>query len=121
MFKVGLQNVVKPHNIQTLKFHSRIEHSWLGKLLTTPKGFGKFYRKPGEKPPNSNEKSSNPNTTSSAKQKEKVNMKNDKTGDKQGKNRKGGDGFEPKVSPLIIGFTLMSVATFLIYSEKASQ
>jgi hypothetical protein len=117
MLKIGFQKVLETRNIQTLKFHSKIEHTWLGKWLTAPKGFGKFYRKPGEKPP-SGEKSSNSNTSSGAKQKEKVNMKKDSTGNKQGKNGgSGGDASAPK--NLFVGIALGAALIYVIENSKS--
>lgn len=111
------------------QFHSSLENTWLGRWFNAnaPKGFGKFYRKPGEKPsgqPNSSGGSSGAKESKgSSSGGEKMNMKD---GANKKKGSAGGGNGGPKKSDLDVirfGFILSSGAMllYLLSSDDLSN
>lgn len=106
--------------VRKQQFHSQLENSWLGRWLNAnaPKGFGKFYRKPGEKPsgqPNSSGGSGakdSKGTGSSSSNNEKMNMKGNMN---QKKNTSGGAGRKPDNNDAVRLTLALASTVILLY------
>ena len=126
---VPVGRVLLAQPIRKQQFHSHLENTWIGRWLNAnaPKGFGKFYRKPGEKPNTSTGSGTKDSkgTSSNTSTNEKVNMKD--AGSKKKGGATGGPGGNRKTpdaqtaSQLTIALTSGIILLYLLSSDELSN